>query len=584
MLANFRRKISRLVGLEPADNAPALPAIEAPEAVVGEALAGDALAEPPQPVSEPAPPPHPLDGRPGWHRTDGGWAYRRPVEGVSANYRRIDRETAEDAGRQAWHFRDVAERQHSAYASLLADLERGSPRRDFAVAAEALRRTRLADLSLVEIGCGSGYYSQVFDRLLPGAVRYTGVDISGSMIGIARAQFGPTKFEVADACRLPFPDAAFDVAMNGVSLMHIVDYASAIRETRRVAKQFCLFHTMIVAEEHETFFLEKDAYGRPTVEVILGAAEFLQLCEQEGLQLVETWDSIAYDLTSQVGIRTTSRSYLFKVVGPSRTSVSSVPVRRPPRAAADAQLMLNLGCGARHHADWINLDIASSDPSVITHDLTQPLPFVVETFDCVYHSHVLEHLPKAAAPGFLAECHRVVAPGGIIRVAIPDLEQIARLYVEAVAGAAAGDQKAMLAYDWIIIELLDQIVRQRSGGEMLEYWRQDPMPAGDFVMQRVGQEAARAIAQIQAGRVPPAPTTPPTAEEVGQFRSSGEIHQWMYDRFSLARLLRQAGFANPVVVRADESSIDGFARFELDTMPDGSTRKPDSLFMEAERP
>ena len=597
MMANWKKGIARLFVRDPANSEPvvatavvehpstpclgAFPVIELAPPSEEKASVPEAQAEAESPLSLAT---DPLSKRPGWQRTERGWAFARPVEGVSANYRLIDRAAALRSGRQAWHFRDVAERQHGAYADLLAELRNGAPRRDFAVAVEALRRTALVDFALIEIGCGSGYYSHVFNHLLPNVVRYTGVDISANMIAVARAHFPDAGFEVADACRLPFPDAVFDVAMNGVSLMHIIDYAGAIHETRRVAKRYCLFHTTIVTEDHDTFFLEKDAYGRPTIEVIVNEREFLQICGQEGLELVERWDSIPYDLFDQTGIKTYARTYLFKVSVPAQAVYQPMETRKSVAIERNRLLMLNLGCGAHHHPAWINLDIANSDPEVIIHDLLKPLPFVVETFDVVYHSHVLEHLPKAAAPGFLRECHRVLTPGGIIRVAIPDLEQIARLYVEAVANAAAGDPEARLNYDWLVIELLDQMVRQRSGGEMLEYWRQDPMPAGDFVMRRVGQEAARAIEQIQAGAVPPAPNTAPSAEEIGQFRVSGEIHQWMYDRFSLASLLREAGFVNPVVVAANESAMADFSSFELDTMPDGSTRKPDSLFMEAERP
>jgi hypothetical protein len=57
----------------------------------------------------------------------------------------------------------------------------------------------------------------------------------------------------------------------------------------------------------------------------------------------------------------------------------------------------------------------------------------------------------------------------------------------------------------------------------------------------------------------------------------------MYDRYSLAQLLKEVGFHSPRVCAAAESAIPNFARFQLDTEPDGSVRKPDSLFMEATR-
>jgi hypothetical protein len=68
---------------------------------------------------------------------------------------------------------------------------------------------------------------------------------------------------------------------------------------------------------------------------------------------------------------------------------------------------------------------------------------------------------------------------------------------------------------------------------------------------------------------------------VGRFRLGGEIHQWMYDRFSLRRLIEQAGFRGVIQRSATESYIENWASENLDTNPDGSVYKPDSLFMEA---
>lgn len=70
---------------------------------------------------------------------------------------------------------------------------------------------------------------------------------------------------------------------------------------------------------------------------------------------------------------------------------------------------------------------------------------------------------------------------------------------------------------------------------------------------------------------------------LGRFRRSGEIHLWMYDRYSLGRLFHKAGFEAVKERGADESSIPAFETFCLEVV-DGRVRKPDSLFVEALRP
>jgi len=74
------------------------------------------------------------------------------------------------------------------------------------------------------------------------------------------------------------------------------------------------------------------------------------------------------------------------------------------------------------------------------------------------------------------------------------------------------------------------------------------------------------------------------ALEIGDFRLSGEVHQWMYDQFSLKQILLDVGFKNPIRRAAHESAIPSWSSFALDTLPDGAVRKPDSLFMEANKP
>ena len=51
---------------------------------------------------------------------------------------------------------------------------------------------------------------------------------------------------------------------------------------------------------------------------------------------------------------------------------------------------LNLGCGDRYHPDWTNINFTSTGGGVIAHNLKQGIPFPDESFDVVYHSHVLE--------------------------------------------------------------------------------------------------------------------------------------------------------------------------------------------------
>ena len=223
----------------------------------------------------------------------------------------VDEAKSAAASSGGWLAARTVTRQERAYQGLIAAMKRDEPRLDFRVAAEAVDATRIANPRVLEVGCGSGYYSEVLATLLPGGVLYTGIDYSDAMIARARARYPSAAFEVADATRLPYADSAFDIVFNGVSLMHIIDYQAAIREAARVASRYCIFHTVPVFDDHPTTFLSKYAYGAPVVEIVFGKPELMKLCHDAGLRLEHEWPGIPYDVHEATGHHSTTATYLF---------------------------------------------------------------------------------------------------------------------------------------------------------------------------------------------------------------------------------------------------------------------------------
>ncbi|TRU84854.1 MAG: methyltransferase domain-containing protein [Microcystis novacekii Mn_MB_F_20050700_S1] len=272
--------------------------------------------------------------------------------------------------------------------------------------------------------------------------------------------------------------------------------------------------------------------------------------------------------------------------------------------------LLNFGCGSTFHPAWVNIDIASSSPEVREYDIRKNLPYPDAEFDACYSSHVLEHLKQKETQKLLVECYRVLKPKGIIRIVVPDLESIVRDYLNVLEQVDSGIKEAEPNYDWMMLELYDQTVRSFGGGEMVNFLIDPNIPNKDFVRYRIGAEAEKfweiqadqkslrerimakspawflrklriVIAKYLVALV--AGNEAKKSFEEGMFRNSGEIHRWMYDRYSLKRLLEQMGFTDVRVCRADESRIPDFNSYGLD-MIESKIRKPDSLFMEAMKP
>lgn len=234
-------------------------------------------------------------------------------QAASAAYHVVDQFGALDTPCAAWHDEVVAVRQDAAYRSLIQEMYAGRPRIDLRVAAEAISSTGLTSPSVLEVGCGSGYYSEVLRCLLPHPVVYVGLDYSTAMISLARRRYPFQQFVVGDATALPFASAAIDIVFNGVALMHIPRYQQAISESRRVARQWCIFHTVPVLQQRKTTYLRKLAYGRPVVEVVLNEQELTSLLQANGLAIRYVFDSVPYDLQAVLGEPTVTKTYVCEV-------------------------------------------------------------------------------------------------------------------------------------------------------------------------------------------------------------------------------------------------------------------------------
>ncbi|MGH8693080.1 MAG: class I SAM-dependent methyltransferase [Burkholderiales bacterium] len=289
--------------------------------------------------------------------------------------------------------------------------------------------------------------------------------------------------------------------------------------------------------------------------------------------------------------------------------LSKSPAAEPARAG---RRLLNVGCGSNFHSDWLNVDVVPPSAAVMAVDVRKGLPFTDEVFDAVYCSHLLEHLPRQKAASLLRHMHRVLRPGGVIRVVVPDLETLAREYLRLLDQLNREPNAAAADYDWIMLEMYDQAVRDRNGGETSGFLAAPDLPNREFVLSRIGAEAERAwqasstpLASrlldrirtrglrwlVEAVRVRVAGfligllggRTAKSAYVEGVFRQSGEVHLWMYDSFSIGRALKDAGFVNVRRCTAFDSAVPGFALYALDVDERKRIRKPDSLFMEAER-
>lgn len=243
---------------------------------------------------------------------------------------------------------------------------------------------------------------------------------------------------------------------------------------------------------------------------------------------------------------------------------------------ADGRALLNVACSFRTHRAWNNVDfsayarlahhkifarflnecgvlsndryarILATDSDIILHDLRRGIPFPEEEFDVIYHSHFLEHLEKQDAFEFLKECWRVLKKGGIIRVVVPDLEAKILNYVSETIKLAKEEVKDLTAHQNAVHKLFDQMLMTTPGGT------------------RQQSHMIRFFERILRGD---------TAK-------TGELHRWMYDKYSLKNLLSTVGFRDISLETASSSRVSDWKEFMLDANANGTPFHSDSLYME----
>ena len=162
------------------------------------------------------------------------------------------------------------------------------------------------------------------------------------------------------------------------------------------------------------------------------------------------------------------------------------------------------------------------------HDLRKGLPFDNDTVDFIYAGQMIEHLnPLYEVPQFLAECRRVLRPGGLIRISTPDLDILLTSYLN---------------------------------GDMLEFAIEQPQPYRD------AKSKALRLAYLMFGSLGPSSTN-----------EHYEGHHMTYNQESMKEVLEAAGFVNVTFFRPGESQSPIFSEGCQDT---GITH---SLFAEAQK-
>jgi predicted SAM-dependent methyltransferase len=118
-------------------------------------------------------------------------------------------------------------------------------------------------------------------------------------------------------------------------------------------------------------------------------------------------------------------------------------IRKVPHFLQTLPVKLNLGCGPNPKDGWVNVDLFN-EKADLRLDLREPWPFPDNSVSYIYSEHAFEHFEfHEEVPRFLGHAFRVLVPGGVFDVVVPDTEPVLKAY---------GDQRATYwstaAKDW----------------------------------------------------------------------------------------------------------------------------------------
>lgn len=182
-------------------------------------------------------------------------------------------------------------------------------------------------------------------------------------------------------------------------------------------------------------------------------------------------------------------------VGPvlRRLKAPDLPVR------ADGRVLIHLGCGDIAAPGFINVDGSPAPHVHVVTDVRTLDMFGTATADLVYACHVLEHFSQRDHARVLWEWRRVLKPGGVLRLSVPDFDRHLAIYeacdrdVSSICGPLLGRDEGYNAHCWLFNERYLRDVLLETGFTAVRSW--EPSIAGDHEFD---DWASRTI--LRAGR------------------------------------------------------------------------------------
>lgn len=190
-----------------------------------------------------------------------------------------------DRTTKGWKDASIPKAQRALVQQELASFRQGGVIAPYTVFTRLFKLIDPAPKSVLDIGCSSGYYSEVLE-ILGWSGHYTGIDFSEPFIDMARKLYPTRDFFIDDATQILLHAELFDLTISGGCIIHIPTWELAIVEAARVTKSggHVILHRTGISRTDTTRFWRKEAYGIPCLEIHVGRSELQRVIEEVGLK------------------------------------------------------------------------------------------------------------------------------------------------------------------------------------------------------------------------------------------------------------------------------------------------------------
>ena len=208
------------------------------------------------------------------------------ISRISFGHSPLDVQNITESQKDAWKDASVAQSQRKLVEAEISAALRGAPPRVFTALVDSLEPITNQGDSILEIGCASGYASEVLEYLLHRSIQYTGIDYSEAMISMARDYYPEKTFLVADATAVPLSSNIFDVTISSCVLLHLSNPEAGVKEAIRLSSKYIIAHRTPICRERLTHTAKKFGYEVEMFEHTFNEVDFLSMFSRNGAFLV----------------------------------------------------------------------------------------------------------------------------------------------------------------------------------------------------------------------------------------------------------------------------------------------------------